>query len=244
MNDEGQLQLAQLFAEVARDLAAQPCVRAAASRIEKVASTVVACPWAHVIRRAEHGSLIAGVPTDPVLNLAFVIMTETGEGVVLDAQRGDPVLAPRLRSDARWPRYTQRVIDETPIRSAAAYPLRLGSVDLGVLALYSDRECHFDEPLAPAAAVLADHASLALAQVTAAERIANLEIALTTNRTIGVAIGVLMARSQVTQEAAFDMLRTTSQHTHCKLRDVADYVVDAGELPAFGNTSTGVSHAA
>jgi len=245
MNDEGQLQVARLFAQVARDLAAQRGVCAAASRIEKVAATVVGCPWAHVIRLTPHGSLTAHSPSDPIVDLAFAITTDTGEGVVIEAaQRDGSVLAPSLRTEARWPAYTRRVIDDTPIRSAAAFPLHIESADSGVLALYSDQEFHFDERLAPAGAVLAEHAALALAQATTTERIANLEIALATNRTIGVAIGVLMARSQITQEVAFDVLRKTSQHAHCKLRDIADYVVEAGELPALARAHTGFSSAA
>jgi AmiR/NasT family two-component response regulator len=60
--------------------------------------------------------------------------------------------------------------------------------------------------------------------------IENLERALTTNRTIGVAIGILMARRGLTAEQAFDVLRTASQHANRKMSELADEVVYTGIL--------------
>jgi hypothetical protein len=63
------------------------------------------------------------------------------------------------------------------------------------------------------------------------ETAANLQIALTSNRRIGTAVGILMAHRRITDAAAFDLLRVTSQRTHRKLRDIADDVVLTGALP-------------
>jgi hypothetical protein len=94
----------------------------------------------------------------------------------------------------------------------------------------------------------ADHGQLAPAQyllslateVLQAERllakaqsqVANLEIALKSNRDIGTALGILMNAHLVTQEQAFLMLREVSQHSHRKLRDVANEVIFTGVLSA------------
>ncbi|HEX8092787.1 ANTAR domain-containing protein [Jatrophihabitans sp.] len=61
----------------------------------------------------------------------------------------------------------------------------------------------------------------------------HLRIALTTNRQIGTAIGILMASRKLTSDRAFDVLREASQHGHRKLRDIASEVIDTGtiELP-------------
>ena len=59
----------------------------------------------------------------------------------------------------------------------------------------------------------------------------NLRAALASNRQIGAAIGILMARLKITEDEAFDALRSASQHLHRKLRDVADEVVTTGDLP-------------
>ena len=65
----------------------------------------------------------------------------------------------------------------------------------------------------------------------AEERASQLQTALTTNRQIGMAVGVLMARHQLTSEAAFELLRRQSTQTNRKLRDIAERVVLTGQLP-------------
>jgi hypothetical protein len=73
-------------------------------------------------------------------------------------------------------------------------------------------------------------ADLVTAQQAQAE---HLRIALTTNREIGIALGILMASRMLTSEGAFDYLRHISQHTHRKLHDLALELVETGtiELP-------------
>lgn len=66
----------------------------------------------------------------------------------------------------------------------------------------------------------------------ALDQAANLEVALHSNRDIGTAIGILMTLHLVTQEEAFAMLRTASQHGHRKLRDLANDVIFTGSLGA------------
>jgi signal transduction histidine kinase/DNA-binding response OmpR family regulator len=69
-----------------------------------------------------------------------------------------------------------------------------------------------------------------LALNEAENRALNLRKALGSNRQIGVALGVLMAREMLTEEQAFERLRAVSQHENRKLRDVADDVVLTGAL--------------
>lgn len=63
-------------------------------------------------------------------------------------------------------------------------------------------------------------------------KIANLETALSTNRRIGVAVGILMALRKLPEQEAFELLRVTSQNANRKLRDIAEDVVRTGTLPA------------
>ena len=64
----------------------------------------------------------------------------------------------------------------------------------------------------------------------AESQVSNLETALTSNRRIGAAIGVLMASRRVTSQEAFALLRRASNESNRKLRDVADQVVLTGSL--------------
>jgi AmiR/NasT family two-component response regulator len=54
---------------------------------------------------------------------------------------------------------------------------------------------------------------------------------LETNREIGVAMGILKATGQLTQDQAFDQLRTASQTLNRKLHDIAADVTATGQLP-------------
>lgn len=59
---------------------------------------------------------------------------------------------------------------------------------------------------------------------------ANLHRALDSNREIGAAMGILMARHQLTSDQAFDLLRRTSQRAHRKIVAIAADVIETGEL--------------
>ncbi len=72
-------------------------------------------------------------------------------------------------------------------------------------------------------------AAVGFAEPTAA----NLQLALASHREIGVAIGIVMTRYLITRDAAFELLRTASQHSNRKLVDLAAHVIDTGDVFAF-----------
>jgi DNA-binding response OmpR family regulator/nitrogen-specific signal transduction histidine kinase len=61
--------------------------------------------------------------------------------------------------------------------------------------------------------------------------VGQLRQALQSNRTIGTAVGIVMARYELDRERAFQVLVRTSQQSNRKLYDVATDVVRAGSLP-------------
>jgi AmiR/NasT family two-component response regulator len=61
------------------------------------------------------------------------------------------------------------------------------------------------------------------------ERQAQMDEALKSSRTIGAAIGLIMASRHVTEVEAFEVLRTASRNSNRKLRDLAaELVASAG----------------
>jgi hypothetical protein len=66
--------------------------------------------------------------------------------------------------------------------------------------------------------------------LTAETRVANLEVALATNRRIGIAVGILMCRLGVTEDHAFAVLSKHSQDHNVKVRDLAEEVIYTGSL--------------
>lgn len=76
-------------------------------------------------------------------------------------------------------------------------------------------------------AALADlRAQVLTAETTAA----NLELALATNRRIGIAVGILMCRLGVTEDQALAVLRKHSQDHNVKVRKLAEQVIYTGNL--------------
>ncbi len=65
---------------------------------------------------------------------------------------------------------------------------------------------------------------------TAEHRADNLERALTSNRRIGMAIGILLERLHVPEEQAFALLREESMRQNVRLAQVAEQVVYTGTL--------------
>jgi ABC-type transporter Mla subunit MlaD len=66
----------------------------------------------------------------------------------------------------------------------------------------------------------------------AREKIGNLEIALTTARRIGMAIGIVMSELKLTESRAFEALVAVSQSRHERVRDIAEEIVLTGTIHA------------
>jgi hypothetical protein len=129
------------------------------------------------------------------------------------------------------------MLTESEIRSEVAYPLQIDGADFGVLSLHSVEDGYFSQDVCAAAEIYAGHSLMALLHAKARHKAANLEIGLLSNREIGMAIGVLMTSHRITDQQAFDLLRTASQHDHRKLHDIAADVVLTGQLPVAGHRS-------
>ena len=81
------------------------------------------------------------------------------------------------------------------------------------------------------ASAFAGHIGVALDRAALRVQVANLLTAVETNREIGAAIGVLMARRGIGYDEAFELLRDASQQANRKLRLVASEVLYTGTLP-------------
>ena len=138
---------------------------------------------------------------------------------------------PDLREDARWPVFGPQVVRDLDVRSMVSFQIYVDEASLGAINAYAAPAGAFDDQAVAQMGILAAHAALAFVRTRAAGRVEHLTAALQTNRTIGVAMGVLMARLGIAQDEAFERLRLVSQATNRKLRDIADEVVLTGALP-------------
>jgi len=183
----------------------------------------------------QRGSFKSVAPTDERARKADELQYELGSGPCVDAILEDATYCPEdLEHDDRWPTYGRRVVDELGVRSMMSF--RLGSMETGVesgiagLNFYSQHAEAFDESDRWTGLLLATHATALVAAAVNAERADHLQVALETNREIGAAIGILMATRNLSQDAAFAVLRIASQDTNRKLSVVAAEVVRTGQL--------------
>lgn len=227
---------ARMFAEIAHELAAPADVPTTTEHIVQLAKTVMNCDSAAIWSLTTADTIKLHGATDPARAEHFgAIIAEVRQGTAWECLHSQAtVQVSDLRNDDRWPRYRSAVLRcEKPFLSAVGYCLGEEDKHLGTLVVASCQPAFFTDDLVELGAIFAEHAAISLDAATAEEKVRNLQTALTSNRRIGMAIGIVMNESRLQDEQAFQVLRTASQHTHRKLRDVAEEVILTGALPSW-----------
>jgi|SRR5579875_346524 len=158
------------------------------------------------------------------------IQFDVGSGPCIDAAEQQTVFqTDDLRSDERWPEFGRRAAEETGVLSMLAFRLFLEDDEQpAALNLYSTKPEAFDEIAQMTGLAAATYGAELITSRRRHIEVAQLKQAVRTNRDIGAAIGVVMARYNATRDQAFDLLRMASQNSHRKLVDVAADVLDTG----------------
>lgn len=191
---------------------------------------VEGCTRASLLVRARD-RFVTAASTDDIARRIDQIELEVGEGPCVDA-----IVAEAYQHDADltdgtspWPRFCERIVAETPVRSAIGYRLLLDGDKIGALNLFADVPGGLTERSADTGAVIASFASVALMAIRAREEAATLRQGLSSNREIGKAVGLLMAAHHISGQEAFELLRNTSQELNMKLAQVASQVIEGQE---------------
>lgn len=226
-------ELAEIFADIARHLQAEPSPEKVLDRVTRASvDTVEGCDHAAIAIVRRGGGIETSAATDDVPHSVDAIQYEVGQGPCVDAiDEHELYQIDDLAVDERWPPFSHRAADETGVRSMLSLRLFVEQDTIGALNLYSRNVGAFDGHARAVGTILATHAALAFRAAQNKERADQLDRALQSNREIGMAVGVLMARGGMTQEEAFSVLRRASQHLNRKLRDIAVQVVDTGSVP-------------
>jgi GAF domain-containing protein len=230
----------------ARDLAAFAAAVARADDLRAARHTVVDraarlldTPWVGLTRHGPPREISFVANSHEVVRTVGRIVTDLREGPCwqLYADGAPAVACPDLGREDRWPGF-RRALAQLPIRSALAVALRFDGTSDGSLLLYSDVPGHFDGRRTADAALVAEQAAIGLAHVGYRTKAENLEIALRTSREIAIAIGIVMDRFRVTEDAAFAVLREVSQDRHVKVRELATRIVLTGQVPGGVSEAT------
>jgi len=189
-----------------------------------------------------HGRLTTVAATDETIAQMDRDQYATGQGPCLAAaDEGHRFHIDSLAEEVRWPDFVPRALDGG-IGSILSTPLLAAAGPVGALNIYSRTARAFGPPEMSLAALFATQASRIVAGAGVdgtSEAAANrLQDALRRREVIAQAQGVLMARHNVSAEAAYASLRRSSTRADIPLRDQATATVASTQLPAPSTGST------
>ena len=187
--------------------------------------------WASLTSTVHRQPTTLAATADPA-ELADALQYRTGVGPCLQALAEEAVVhTADLAAERRWTPFVAATLADTPVRAVVSCSLAGGGLRQLSLNLYAAEPLTGGSPDTAMVATVAAASAIALTAIDQRYRADHLEQALASSRRIGAAMGILMASQRLTEQQAFDALRTVSQHSHRKLREVAEEVLLTGELP-------------
>lgn len=192
-----------------------------------VAATLMVpgCDHASLMLR-RGGSYVSAAASDQLARRIDKLELAVGDGPCLDAIEEEAAqVDPDLTTHSQWPELAARIVAETPVRGAMGFRLVADRRKVGALNLFSDTAGAFDQASAERGIILAAFAAMAVNAAAHGDEAATLRRGLASNREIGMAIGMLMVRNNISEDEAFAMLRRVSQDTNVKIANIAAEVV-------------------
>ena len=196
--------------------------------VHLAADTIGPRLWCGLTLEAQDGPVTVALSHAPASRLDRVQYDHDDGPCLHSLRHGELVLLEDTRREHRWAEYCAAAT-ALGVRSSLSVPMRAHGHAPGALNLYADRPDAFGHREVGRAEAFGAGASRALAlagRLTSAGDLAHqLRQALVSRTTIDQAIGVIMGQNRCDADAAFDVLRSASQHRNVKLRDVAARVL-------------------
>jgi transcriptional regulator with GAF, ATPase, and Fis domain len=224
-------ELLESMAALSRLVTSQETVQSTVGRIAELSVLAIDAADHCGISLVRGKSIETVAVTGDIGHTIDALQIETGQGPCMSSiQEQATFHIPDMTQDETWPLFSRRASKETGISSLLGYVLQVDTDALGALNLMSFQTDAFDEEAIAAGAVFAAQAGVALANALTHEKnevkVEQLEEGIRTRQVIGEAVGIVMATRQVSAEKAFEILKTISQHTNVKLKEVAAGLVD------------------
>lgn len=203
-----------------------------------LAVATLTAPVSVSITLRDHADAYTVASSDEFALAVDEVQYGTGEGPCLQAlSSGMTILVADMTREERWQAYQPHALTHG-VRSSVSVPLMSDGAPFGALNIYSGKANAFLEPDIARATLFASYAAgaagVALRMAQQARLSVQLEEALASRSIIDQALGILMAQQRCSRSQAFDLLRSASQRTNRKLRDVAAAMVQA----VSGETAT------
>ncbi len=179
-----------------------------------------------LIRSAQ--AYTAAYTGEPALALDEV-QYRAGHGPCVDAAgAGQTLLVADTASETRWPEFAAAAADRG-IGSSLSVHLPVQETTVGALNIYSPRRDAFDGAAVETGTAFAGYAAVAIRNAHLYESVSaqarQMREAMEYRAVIEQAKGIVMCDRRCTPEEAFDVLRSLSNATNRKLRDVASMLV-------------------
>lgn len=227
--------ISDAMAAAARSMGSQESLPETLQAIVDAAHTSLPQFDVGVSTTAKDGTITTRAATSQTVWDLDTLQYELGEGPCLEAILDEGVVtAPAIRHDQRWPRYVPAAVRAHGLCSQFAVRMFLDEEGtVGGLNFYSTSSEAVEHDDVELAKLFAAHAAVAFGQ---AREIENLNIALESRTVIGQAMGLVMGRYSLDQDAAFAFLRRASSHANVRLREVARRIVE--EADRIGGSTT------
>jgi GAF domain-containing protein len=230
----GDPELENAVRSLSRLLLSEETLEATHGRVASLACrTLPPCDLASVTM-VNDGRPSTPVQTDPLAADLDSVQYRSRRGPCLEAYQVGKIVREKISDKTdRWPEFST-VAKKVGVQSVLAVPLVANGQPLGALNLYSKSAVGYDDSVEETAHLFSEQAAVACANAEVYWRTytltEHLREALESRDMIGQAKGILMARRNLTPDAAFEALRKASQHRNIKLRDIAEQVVYLGDL--------------
>jgi transcriptional regulator with GAF, ATPase, and Fis domain len=167
--------------------------------------------------------------SDPLASAADEAQYQSGDGPCLHALRhARPVRINDTAVSQQWPKFCRQA-EELGIRSCYALPLMVDGEPVGALILYARQPAAFGPDETGRADRFAKDASgaltLALRMASCTDLNEQLRSSIGSRAVIDQALGVIMATEHVAQDRALALLKSVSQNSNVRLRDLAASIV-------------------
>lgn len=230
-------ELAVALAHMSRDLLMQDTVQQTLDRIvDHAVALVDGCEFAGILTlhgkhgEDQHRRVETLAVTNDLARQSDQFQAELDEGPCVDAAKDSTQvyrIADMTKTQQRWPRYAPKA-HQLGVGSMMGFLLYTEEDAFGALDLYATGPNTFTDRSELVGWLLASHAAVAF---SSARLGAQLHSAVASRQHIGEALGVVMERYKITEDQAFDVIKTSSQHRNVKLRDIAEHINTTGEVP-------------
>lgn len=225
--------------QVARELQAASDLDDVLHRICRAALVEIPAAVGAGITMVESNHFVTAAATSDVVEDLDRVQYQAGEGPCVTATREDGVVrCDDLAHEPRWPEFTQAAVNRG-FRGLLSFQLFDQDDNNSALNVYSDAPDSWPPDAEDVGTILAAHAGLA---IRAKRKEANLKLALSSRDIIGQAKGILMERFRLNADHAFQLLVAISQHSHRKLRDVAEELCLTGDVAGARGIGAKLAH--